>query len=482
MARMHAKPRLHLDPIAAGSLPPSSYTLAVEHYPHVSSFRSLQMEMQLYSPSVKTARQEGSDKVKTRPVFGDLDRVEGKVILDSSCSQSGRLSISIEGVFEYTSAQTEVSEDYYYQQKQKNGKHRHVFLSSLAVVPMSPPPDNSPRGALREAFAVRKRPSVNNLNAASRSCEFSFEIPRGSRPGEDMPPTFSASTLVEHVQRKRAFVEKAEVSYRVTAVWEATDGSENRTFLEAPILFQPDTDFQSLDGLSMDPECWLEMPLKADRPIPFQCALTLPSPNSFPRASSIPYFVVFTTTPRSPSLAREIAADATIVVSLIRQVTITHQSPSMPPTPPDTPPLSDDSDNQSPGSRTGNRLLRRVARLDQPVTVRMPRTPEEPFAAAIRYKPLPNIPKESFSESRTIHTEVFIGFPKRPRNRQDPRSQPSQESHAALPDGLFKGKIQLCKDMLPGVDWPGLSVKYYLDVSVLFGQDDLRARFPIRVY
>lgn len=67
-----------------------------------------------------------------------------------------------------------------------------------------------------------------------------------------------------------------------------------------------------------------------------------------------------------------------------------------------------------------------------------------------------------------------------------------------MPDGLYKGKIYLSKDMVPGVDWPGASIKvslfrqlydwhltqtsqYYLDVTVLFGQDAARACIPIRV-
>jgi hypothetical protein len=44
--------------------------------------------------------------------------------------------------------------------------------------------------------------------------------------------------------------------------------------LEAPILIQPDTDWSSLDGLSIEPEAWLEVPLKSERPLPFQCAVS----------------------------------------------------------------------------------------------------------------------------------------------------------------------------------------------------------------
>ena len=45
--------------------------------------------------------------------------------------------------------------------------------------------------------------------------------------------------------------------------------------LEAPLLLHPDADFQSLDGISMEPSSWLEIPLRADRAIPFKCAVSI---------------------------------------------------------------------------------------------------------------------------------------------------------------------------------------------------------------
>ncbi|KAH7906990.1 hypothetical protein BJ138DRAFT_1104681 [Hygrophoropsis aurantiaca] len=474
------RPRLRLD--SSPSAPPTSFVQAVGSdeppHTHVSSFRSLLLEMHIYSPSVKMVRQPGTDSLVSRPVFGDHNRVEGKVMLDPSCGQNGRLTISIEGAFEYNSAKTEVDDEF--PRPPEMVRHKHVFLSSSAVIPISPSPEL--RSTLREAFGVRKRPSVTNMHAGgSRSCEFNFEIPRGNRPGEEMPPTFSSTTLVDNIQN-RSFVEKADVTYRVTAIWDPVDESETSAILEAPIVFQPDTDFQSLDGSAIEPESWLEMPLKWERPIPFQCHVTLPTPHTFSRCTSIPYYVVFTTTPRSPTLAREIAADATIAVSLVRKITINPQHPMFPPTPPATPPPSDESDTASPITLHGSRskLLKRAAKTIPQARVKTPRTPDEPFAAAVKYKPLPQLPTESFSESRILQTQICIGFPKRPR-RRNPNSPSTPEPRANLPDGLYKGKISLSKDMLPGVDWPGLSVKYYLDVSVLFGQDDVRARIPIRL-
>lgn len=164
---------------------------------------------------------------------------------------------------------------------------------------------------------------------------------------------------------------------------------------------------------------------------------------------------MFTTKPRCAILAREIAADATIAVSLIRKVTI---KPQLPPTT-DTAQLSDDSDSTSghiPTSRT--KLLKRAVKTAAAAVVRVPKTPEEPFSAAVRYKPLPELPQVSFSETHTVKTQLSVGFPKRPRHP----NEPGTECQAYLPDGLYKGKFRLSKDIIPGVDWPGVSVKVSL--------------------
>jgi hypothetical protein len=266
--------------------------------------------------------------------------------------------------------------------------------------------------------------------------------------------------------------------------------------LDVPILFYPDHDFLSLDGHS-GKESWLEMPLRSDRPMPFRCAVrhfliadisivrllffssllwlleilniadadlvaqvTLPTSVTFSRSSSIPYFVVFTTTPKSPAFAREIATDATISVSVHRQVTITEQQCYLPPSPPLTP-SSDDSD----ASRKG-RLLKRVKSSTPALKIPM-HTPsrlgfnEELPNSDPRNKPLPRVPAHtSFYDSVMLHNSMCIGFPKRPRASSDPhRKHPSLEEHTSLPDGLHRSKISLDKNMLPCVDWAGVSVK-----------------------
>lgn len=181
--------------------------------------------------------------------------------------------------------------------------------------------------------------------------------------------------------------------------------------------------------------------------------VTLPTSVTFSRASSIPYFVVFTTTPRSSSLAREIAADATICVSILRQVTVT-ESVSLPPSPPQTPSgSSEDSD-----SSRGGKLLKRVVKTTAPLMPRTPRNPDDGFDS--RDKPLPRLPTQTaFSELQTLHSSICIGFPKRPRRHSDPQGHPSLDTQSNLPDGLHKTKIFLNREMLPCIDWAGVSVK-----------------------
>ncbi|KAG9313539.1 hypothetical protein JVU11DRAFT_5866 [Chiua virens] len=432
---------------------------------HTSFFRSFHLDMQIYSPSVQVVKHSGLAILQSCPVFGDQDKIQGKVMLDSSCSQNGRLTITLDGTFEYLSVKDSADDDG--PRKPIVRKYRHVFLSSSATIPILPIPES--RSTIRGALSVRKRPSASSLNSpACRSCEFSFEPPRGSRTGVELPSTFSFKTSRAN-PRRQPRLEEIEVAYRITAVWEPSDESGKQAILEAPLMFQPDTDFQSVDGSDVVPESWLEIPLFPERPIPFNCAVTLPCPQSFSRCSSIPYFVVFMTNPRSPSLIKEIAADATIVVSLIRKITITPQrTPPPPPTPalPDTPPASDDSDHQASPLTPRYGLLKR--------TIKRPTRSHSRDHLLLQTKPQLERPEEVFSVTRTLQTEVFIGFPKRARANRDGASH-------VLPDGLYKGKVQLSKDMLPSMDWPGISVKYYLDVSVLFGQDDVRAHIPIKI-
>ncbi|CDO74586.1 hypothetical protein BN946_scf184583.g13 [Trametes cinnabarina] len=468
------RPLLRVDPYAVADkdVPPLP---SEPEYPHTSVFRSPQVEVHVRSPSVKILRGKGYDAAQSLPVFGDHDKVTGTVLLDVSlCAMPGRLTISFQGTFVYMSPNLGQSEGYV--ELARPERHRHVFFSCSETRPTGEL--DSPRSttSLRDAFAAsvryrrERRPSQTSLKGALRPFPFSFVIPRSEQSGQELPPTFSSVAVGECGPRGRPGVERAEVSYAVVATWVAADGSDG-AMIEAPVLYQPEADFQSLDGLQK--ESWLEIPLKSDRALPFVCAVTLPHPAAFSRSGSIPYFVVFTTTPRSASLAREIATDATISVSLLREVRIDAPSPLYStPSPTSTPSTSSDESEFPPVA--SRRLLKRVVRSAPPSLAKARHPPKN--------KPLPQLPSPGISESRALHVDVCIGFPKRPRYRCEPhQNHPPLESHASLPDGLYKGKIQLEKHMLPAFDWAGLRVKYYLEVSVIIGQDQTRARVPLRI-
>ncbi|KAI0763438.1 hypothetical protein BD413DRAFT_208395 [Trametes elegans] len=468
------RPILRVDPNATGGKDDVSQPPEPE-YPHTSVFRSALLEVHVRSPSVKVVRGKGNDNAQSLPVFGDHDKVTGKVLLDVGlCAVPGRLTIALQGTFVYMSPNAGQSESYV--ELARPERHRHVFFSSSETRPTGELDSPRSTNSLRDAFAAsvryrrERRPSQTSIKGAFRPFPYSFVIPRSEHSGQELPPTFSSVAVGESGPRGRASVERAEVSYSVVATWEASDGSD-RALVEAPILYQPEPDFHSADGTQQD--SWLEIPLKSDRSLPVVCAVTLPHPANFSRAGSIPYFVVFTTIPRSSTLAREIAADATISVSLQREVRVDATTPLYAtPSPTSTPSTSSDESEFPPVA--SRRLLKRVVR-SAPSSITKARHPPKD-------KPLPQLPSPGVFDSRALHVDVSVGFPKRPRYRCEPNQKhPPLESHTALPDGLYKGKIQLDKHMLPAFDWAGLRVKYYLEVSVIFGQDQMRARVPLRI-
>ncbi|EMD35360.1 hypothetical protein CERSUDRAFT_116150 [Gelatoporia subvermispora B] len=477
------RPRLRLDPTAPPSKPPtvnyqsphderSTKPTEEGDYPHTSVFRSPEMEIHVRSPAMKVVRRDGFDAARSLPVFGDHNKVEGTVLMDVGlCSVPGRLTITMEGVFEYLSPFIQDAD------LEPTKSHRHVFLSSSVTFPVGEITSPRSTSSLRETFTAsvrsrmtERRPSQPNLKGALRPFRFCFDLPRTTGTGEELPPSFASVTMGECDYRGRHGVERAEVSYKVVATWALDDGNRKAS-IEAPILYQPDVGFESLDGLSLEPESWMEIPLKSDRPIPCKCAVALPDPLAFPRSGTIPHYVVFTTTPRSPALAREIASDATISVSLVRQVNINALASSPSPSPTTTSASSSEEFEETPRPRKRKFLKRRTVKSAPPTLGR-----------SRRDKPLPQLPAEGASETRTLHTEVVIGFPKRPRMRMQPHQRhPSLDEYASLPDGLYKGKMPLDRHILPAINWDGLSVKYYIDVSVVFGQDEMRARVPVRI-
>ncbi|KAF8192760.1 hypothetical protein K438DRAFT_1829614 [Mycena galopus ATCC 62051] len=72
--------------------------------------------------------------------------------------------------------------------------------------------------------------------------------------------------------------------------------------------------------------------------------------------SSCPFFVVFTTTPRSPVLAREVAGDATIAVSVSSEVSVVKESLSAKT---ETETVLSDRSSDSRSSRLTTKMFRR---------------------------------------------------------------------------------------------------------------------------
>ena len=72
---------------------------------------------------------------------------------------------------------------------------------------------------------------------------------------------------------------------------------------------------------------------------------------------------------------------------------------------------------------------------------------------------IPESRKQKLSDSRTLHTDVSVGFPKRPKARgSSPGSHPSISIASSLPDGLYRGHIPLQRGWFPSVHWKDFSI------------------------
>lgn len=118
-----------------------------------------------------------------------------------------------------------------YSESSRIDKNRHVFF--MTSDSRTTGEFDSPRSttSLRDAFAAsvrtrQRRPSQDRMRGALRPFQFAFDIPRPEQSGQELPPTFSSVATGECGPRARAGIERAEVSYSVTAVWEAADGSD----------------------------------------------------------------------------------------------------------------------------------------------------------------------------------------------------------------------------------------------------------------
>ena len=185
---------------------------------------------------------------------------------------------------------------------------------------------------------------------------------------------------------------------------------------------------------------------------------------------------MFTTQPRSKALCREIAADATIAVSLIRKVTVNIQRPCTIVSPPYSAPVTHQKGHGPPSAWTmGSNLEEGDSRSTAATILKRIKSTPPRLMKSSSYtdlrsafsvnKELPALPPPSppsavaFTEARTLQTRMSIGFPKRPRSACAPDEHPSLEAHTALPDGLHKGRVDLNPQLLPSIDWAGLNVK-----------------------
>ncbi|KAJ7701251.1 hypothetical protein B0H17DRAFT_1046295 [Mycena rosella] len=453
-----ASPRTRVDsdtPSALRDPPPYTPT-----HSRVSSFRSPQLEVLFYCPAVKTVSAAWSSN-RTIPVYGDHDVVGGKIIVDPSC-RSGRVILTISGTVVYNYTQEDIELPYL----EHAGKRKHVFFFRSAVIEVTSSNSNSPRSGFSQVF--KRRQTVPSLESDMRAFPFSFEFGRRVQAGDSLPPTFSSFD-----SSRMPF----EISYQVTATWEPLKLTHQSSLLTIPIVIRPDPDFQSVDAHPESRISWLEIPLKSQRPVPFRCAITVPSALTFPRTAPIPFFVVFTTVPRSKTLAREIATDATISISVSRHMSITEGGSVISSTPESI--VSDAGSGARP-PRFKTNMIKRIKSRTSLWSLQSSKSSNSRDLPPEVSSPQP--PRCTFSETRIIYNGMCIGFPKRPRlHRDSSKTHPSLEAHHALPDGLHKGAITLNRNMLASIDWGGISLKYYLEVSVLVGQDELRTKFVLRI-
>ncbi|KAJ7813685.1 hypothetical protein B0H14DRAFT_3749386 [Mycena olivaceomarginata] len=373
------------------------------NYSRVSSFRSPELEVLLYSPHVRI--EPTSWASRSIPIYGDHDVIGGKIILGSNCV-SGRVVLNASGAFISDGGGT--------------GKQRHIFFSASKVIHVASVSDASRKG-IRQMFAGRSRQSRSTsiaVDSATRTFPFMFDFRCNRRAGEILPTTLYPS------DSKSLAV---EVSYQITATWEPLKLTETPSSLMIPIIVQPDPDFHSLELGGQG--SWIEIPLSSHRPVPIRCAPGFPSWK-------------------------------TVHTLLLELTTV----------------LSDRSSDSRSSRLTAKRLFKRSRSKTS-----LSSSQSSDSTRSTASQSLPSLPSRTiFSDIQTVYTGMSIGFPKRPRHTSSSsKAHPTLEEARCLPDGLYKDTIPLGRDILTSFNWGGISVKYYFEVSVLLGQDELRAKDPI---
>jgi len=205
----------------------------------VNISRSMQLEIRVFSPAIKSVPEVAR---KTVPVFGDHDEVPGVVLLDPRyCTSPGRVTVTVgigkpvflhrltsilqlEGKFAIGHANPHNG--------RRRGTQQHTFFTSSQIFYSAEPNGVQTSMTLRETLANTVRPkrpragSVASDNGLPPNMfPFKFDIPQGQR-GQEMPPSFKISSMVGDPNDGIPHPEDAEVSYTVTALWEACDGSD----------------------------------------------------------------------------------------------------------------------------------------------------------------------------------------------------------------------------------------------------------------
>lgn len=145
--------------------------------------------------------------------------------------------LQMEGDFTYISPPTVAAAQEDFLQVSPSGIYRHTFFVSTVVLPVKGRNDrsrsrtwSSSNVSLRDAIAatvrargVIRQSSQPDLKDALRPFPFTFEIPPPAKPGEELPSTFCSVVDGLSIPRGRAFVERAEITYKVAAIWETSN-------------------------------------------------------------------------------------------------------------------------------------------------------------------------------------------------------------------------------------------------------------------
>ena len=200
--------------------------------------RSMQVEIRVFSPAIKST----PGVARTLPVFGDHDEILGVVLLDPRyCTSPGRVTVTVgisrpvfprrltsnlqlEGKFAISHANP--------YDGRRRGTQQHTFFTSSQIFYSAEPNGVQTSMTLRETLAntVRqKRARVGSVMSDNglppNLFPFKFDIPQGQR-GQEMPPSFEISSVIGDPNDGTPHPEDAEVSYTVTALWEACDGCD----------------------------------------------------------------------------------------------------------------------------------------------------------------------------------------------------------------------------------------------------------------